>query len=150
MFTLLGKLPHHLSPRSFITTNLLPFTPTPLSPPQVPPTYLVSLQPQHPLSVHVNDTRHSQASSHCTEWRVFTVHPHHGRSVPHSFLWLNWTVPCMHGPPVFIHPSIDSLMASPEPSSPVCHHSIASLDPSTSRASLLSTSVRPHSGCHSL
>lgn len=109
-------------------------------PPQVPPTYLVSLQPQHPLSFHVNDTRHSQASSHCPERRVFTVRPHCGRSAPHSFLWLNWTVPCVHGPPAFIHhPSIDSLTASPELSSPVCHHSIASLDPSTSRAGLLST-----------
>ena len=34
VFTLLCKLHHHLVPRSFITTNLLPFTPTPLSRPR--------------------------------------------------------------------------------------------------------------------
>lgn len=120
-------------------------------PPQVPRPryhqctwYLPSLN----VLCYVNDTRHSQASSHCTEQRVFPVRPHRGRSVTHSCLWLNWTVSCVHGLPAFIHSPIHSLKASPELSSPVCHHSIASLDPSTSRASLLSTSVSPHSGCH--
>ena len=34
VFTLLCNLHHHLVPRSFITTNLLPLTPTPLSRPR--------------------------------------------------------------------------------------------------------------------